>query len=62
MKVIPETYSVQRDEFEDTEGVIRICKSKMEKQYNDQRKRTKDHTTIYKALHRKLKIEQHETH
>jgi len=56
MKVIPETYRVQRDEFEDTKGVIRIFKSKMERQYNDQRKRTNEQTTIYKTLHRKLKI------
>jgi len=56
MKVIPETYRVQRDESEDTKGVIRIFKSKMERQYNDQRKRTNEQTTIYKTLHRKLKI------
>ena len=62
MKVIPETYSVQREEFEDTKGVIRICKSKIERQYINQRKGTKEQTTIYKALHRKLKIEQHVPH
>jgi hypothetical protein len=31
--------------------------SKKDKQYNGQRKRTKGLTTIYKALHSKLKIE-----
>jgi hypothetical protein len=47
MKVIPETYSVQREEFEDTKGVIRICKSTIERQYINQRKGTKEQTTIY---------------
>ena len=47
-------------EFEDPKGVIRIRKSKKDGQYNDQRKNGQ--TTIYKALHRKLKIKQHELH
>jgi len=41
------------EEFEDTKGVISICKLKV-RQYIGQ--------TIYKTLHRKLKIEQHEPH
>ena len=35
------------EEFEDTKGSIRIRKSK-DRQYNDQKKRTKGQTTIYK--------------
>jgi len=45
---------------EDTKGVIRSRKSKKDWQYNDQKK--KRQTIIYKTLHRKLKIEQHEPH
>ena len=47
------------EEFEDTKGIIKIRKSK-DRQHNDQKK--KRQTTIYKILHRKLKIEQHEHH
>jgi len=46
------------EEFEDTKRAIRIRKSK--KDTDDtmvKRKRTKGQTTIYKAIHRKLKIE-----
>ena len=43
--------------FEDVKGAIRSRKSK-ERQYNA--KKTKGQTMIYKTLHRKLKIEQHE--
>ena len=41
-------HSVTRasEEFEDTKGVIRICISKMNKQHNDQKKRTKGQTMI----------------
>ena len=35
---------------------------KKERQYNGQKKGTKRQTMIYKTLHRKLKIEQHEPH
>ena len=40
---------------------IKICKSK-DRQHNGQKKKEKGtgQTTIYKTLHRKLKIEQHE--
>ena len=37
------------DEFEDTKGVIRIRKSKKDRQNNGQGKRTKEQTTIYKT-------------
>jgi hypothetical protein len=40
---------------EDTKGVIRIRRSK-----KDKSKKTKGQTIIYKTLHRKLKIDQHE--
>jgi 3-methyladenine DNA glycosylase Mpg len=43
-----------------TKGVIRICKSKKDRQHNGQKK--KGQTTIYKALHIKLKIKYHEPH
>jgi len=49
-----------QDRFEDTKGVIRSRKSKKDGQYNDQKKRTKGQTIIYKTLSRILKIEQHE--
>jgi hypothetical protein len=32
-----------------------------DKQYNDQRNGTKGQTTIYNTLHRKLKLEEHES-
>ena len=48
-----------QERFEDTKVVIRICKSK-DRQHKGQKK--KGQTTIYKTLHKKLKIEQHESH
>ena len=53
----------QQEKFEDTKGVIRSRKS--QKKHTTQwskEKSTKGQTTIYKTLHRKLKIEQHELH
>jgi len=38
-----------KEESEDTKGVIRIRKSKKDRQHNDQRKSTKGQTTIYKT-------------
>ena len=40
---------IVKEEFEDTKGVLRICKSKKNKQHNGQNKRTKGQTTIYKT-------------
>ena len=54
------TKEIVHEKFWDTKGVIWICKSKMDKQHNGQKKRTKEQTTIYKPLHRKLKIEHHQ--
>ena len=48
------------EEFEDTNGVNRIRKSKVDRQHNDQRKKDKrsvGQITIYKPFHIKLKIE-----
>jgi hypothetical protein len=50
------------EEFEDTKGVIRIRKSKKDRQHNGQKKKYKRQTTVYKTLHIKLKIEKHEPH
>ena len=36
------------EEFENTKGLIRICKSKKDRQHNDQKKKYKI-TTIYKT-------------
>jgi hypothetical protein len=60
---IQETSSktIMYDKFEDTKGEIRSSKSK-DRQHNIQMKRTKWQATIYKTLHRKLKIEQDESH
>ena len=33
--------SIDKEEFEDTKGVIRICKSKKNRQHNDQKKKYK---------------------
>ena len=53
------------EELGDTKRVIRICKSKENRQHNGQktdntmakRKMTKKQTKIYKTIHIKLKIE-----
>ena len=47
------TFVTCQEEFEDTKGVINICKSKKDLQYNGQ----KIKKTIYKTLHIKLKTE-----
>ena len=50
-----------KNKLEDTKGVIRSRTSNAG-QTTSKIKRTKGHTMIYKALHRKLKIEQYEFH
>ena len=52
---------MDQEEFEDTKGVIRIRKSKTDRQHNAKRKVTKGQTMIYKTPHRKLKIEHQES-
>ena len=46
--------NISIEEFEDTKGVIRIRKSKKNRQHNDQRKRTNNDL---QNIHIKLKIE-----
>jgi hypothetical protein len=48
-------------EFEDIKGVITIRKLKNNRQRNGQKKKDK-RASIYKTLHRKLKLEQDEPH
>ena len=47
--------------FEDTNGIFRTTDSK-DRQYNDQKKKDKRTNNDLQAIHRKLKIEQHEPH
>jgi len=54
------TEKKRKEKFEDTKGVLRFRKSEKDRQHNGQKKKSKWTTTIYKTLHRKLKIEQHE--
>ena len=49
------------EEFDDKKGVIKICKSE-DRQYNGQMQEEKTTFTIFKTLHKNLKIEQHEPH
>jgi hypothetical protein len=60
--LIENKYNEKHKKFEDTKGVIRNCKLKKDTQYNVQKKQDKGLTMIYKILHRKLKVEQHEHH
>jgi len=63
---------VKKVKFEDIKAVTRSSLSKKDRQYNGQktdntmakrqRKNTKGQTMIYRSLHRKQKIEQHESH
>ena len=46
--------------FVDTKGVIKSRESRKDRQHNGQKKSMKGQTMIYKTLHRKLKIKQHE--
>ena len=50
----------RKEKLEDTKEVLRFRKSEKDRQHNDQKKKWKWQTTIYKTIHRKLKIEQHE--
>jgi hypothetical protein len=46
-----------QEEFEDTKGVIRIRKSKKDRQLNCQKKKDKSTNNDLQTLHIKLKIE-----
>ena len=50
-------FRVQQEEFEDTKGVIRIRKSKKDRQQNGQKKRDKRANNDQQNIHIKLKIE-----
>jgi hypothetical protein len=53
---------MEQEKFEHTYEIIINHKSK-DRQYNGKKKKkTKGQTLIYKNLHRKLKIEEHEPH
>jgi hypothetical protein len=45
-----------KEEFEDTKGVIRICKSKKNRQHNGQKKKYKRAKNNLQNIHIKLKI------
>ena len=47
----------QQEEFEDTKEVIRICKSKKDRQHNGQKKKDKMTNSDLQNIHIKLKIE-----
>ncbi len=46
-----------QEEFEDAKGVIRICKSKKDRQHNGQKKKDKRTNNNLPSIHIKLKIE-----
>jgi hypothetical protein len=48
------------EKLEDNKGQSEAIKK--DRQYSDQRKRTKVHKMINKTLHKSLKIEKHELH
>ena len=50
-------FSVNEEEFEDTKGVIRIRKSKKNRQYNGQKKKYIRTINDLQNIHIKLKIE-----
>jgi hypothetical protein len=51
-----------KEKLEDTKEVIRVRQPRKDRQCNGQTKTTKEKTTIYKTLKRKIKNEQHESH
>jgi len=55
-------YRVDQEKFKDTKGVIRIRKSKKDRQYNGQKKEYKRTNKDLQNKHIKLKIEKHEPH
>jgi hypothetical protein len=50
------TTEIYKKSLKIPKGVIRIRKSKKDRQHNGQKKKTKGQTMIYKALHITLKI------
>ena len=53
---------MMEEEFEDTRGLIRIHKSKKDRQHNGQKKKYKRTNDDLQNTHIKLKIESHEPH
>ena len=51
-----------KEELEDTKAATISRKSKKDRQHNGQKKSTREQTTIYKTVHRNLKIDQYEPH
>jgi hypothetical protein len=47
-------YQVCKEEFEDTKGVIRIRKSKKNRQHNEQKKKYKRTNNVLQNIHIKL--------
>ena len=58
----PQSRPNLQEEFDDTKGVIRIRKSKKDKQHNGQKKKDKRTKNDLQNIHIKLKIELHEPH
>jgi hypothetical protein len=56
------TIRLQWEEFEDTKGIIRIRKSKKDRQLNGQKKKSNRTNTDLQNIYIKLKIESHEPH
>jgi hypothetical protein len=52
-----EGHTIQQEEFEDTTGVIRIRKSKKNRQHNGQANKYKKTNNDIQNIHLKLKIE-----
>jgi hypothetical protein len=48
---------VKQEEFEDTKGILRICKSKKNKQRNDQKKKVQTTNNDIQNIHVMLKTE-----
>ena len=53
-------YMIMQRKYEDTKGVVRIRKSKKNRQHNGQKKKNKRTNNHLQQLNRTLKIEQHE--
>ena len=55
-------HKLMLEEFEDTKGVIRIRKSRKNRQHNDQKKTYKGTNNDLQNIHIQLKIKQHVPH
>jgi hypothetical protein len=57
-----EFFCLLQEEFDDTNGVIRIHISKKNRQHNDQKEKYNRTNNDLQNIHIKLKIEYHEPH